>query len=188
VIYIKPKEKKMFKKKVAIAAVFALAGIAAQAQSTYAEVGVGTAKYSEPALSMTPTIARGIFGMNLNDNFAVEAMGATGLSDGTTTYSGVGINLRVDNAFGAYITPKVKLGDSAELFVRAGYTHVNGTATATGNRGSLTLAMSGSSPSFGAGVKFNLSNNSYVVADYMSYYSKDGISVNGYTVGMGFGF
>jgi hypothetical protein len=178
----------MLKKKVAIAALFALSGFAAQAQVSYAEIGVGTAKYSEPSITLTPTIARGIVGVNLNDNFAFEGMLATGMSNGTTTYSGVGITLQVDSATGAYIKPKVKIGDNAELFARAGYTHVTGTATATGNRGSLVLAMSGSSPSYGAGVKFNLSNNSYVVVDYMSYYSKNGISVNGYTVGMGFGF
>jgi hypothetical protein len=177
----------MFKKKVAIAAVLALAGISAQAQSTYAELGVGTAKYSEPSLSVTPTIARGIFGLNLNDNFAVEAMAATGLSDGNTTYSGAGITLKISNMAGAYIVPKVKVGN-AEIFARAGYVRSQGSVTVTGNRGSLTLNADGSSPSFGAGVKFHLDNNSFISADYMSYYSKDGQDINGVTVSYGVKF
>jgi hypothetical protein len=177
----------MFKKKVAIAAVVALSAIAAQAQSTYLDIGVGTAKYTETALSMTPTVVRGVFGMNLNDNFAFEALGATGLGDGSTTYSGVGVTLKINSIIGAYITPKVKVGN-AEIFARAGYARSTGSVTLTGSRGSLTLNADGSSPSFGGGVKFNLGNGSSVTADYMSYYSKDGIDINGVTVSYGMNF
>lgn len=176
----------MLKKKVAIAAVFALSAVAAQAQ-TYVDIGYGTAKYSETSLSMTPTVARGVIGQNLNDNFAVEFLGAVGAANGTTSYSGAGITLNISSITGAYITPKVKIG-SAELFARAGFARTTGTATVTGSRGSLTLNADGTSPSFGGGVKFNLGNGSSITADYMSYYSKDGIDVNGVTVSYGFSF
>lgn len=179
----------MLKTKVALAAILALTGLTANAQSSglYAEIGVGTAKYSESSLSMTPTVFRGVIGQNLNENFAVEMLGATGLSDGTTTYSGVGISLKIDSIVGVYITPKVKVGN-AEIFARAGYARSTGSATLTGARGSLTLDADGSSPSFGAGVKYNLGSNSFISADYMSYYSKDGIDINGVTVSYGFSF
>ena len=176
----------MFKKKVAVAALIAMSAVAAQAQS-YVEVGYGTAKYTEPSLTMTPTVIRAVVGQNLNDNFALEALGAFGASNGTTSYSGVGITLKVNSITGLYITPKVKVGN-AELFARAGYARSTGTATATGSRGSLTLNADGSSPSFGGGVKFNLGNGSSITADYMSYYSKDGIDINGVTVSYGFSF
>jgi hypothetical protein len=176
----------MFKKKVAIAALISMSAVVAQAQS-YIDIGYGTAKYTEPSLSMTPTVIRGVFGHNLNDYFAIEALGAFGASNGTTSYSGVGFTLKINSIAGIYITPKVKVGN-AELFARAGYARSTGTATATGSRSSLTLNADGSSPSFGGGVKFNLGNGSSITADYMSYYSKDGIDVNGVTVSYGFSF
>ncbi len=178
----------MTKMKLSLLATLVIASAAVHAEGTYLELGYGGMKYTEPSLSMTPSVARAIVGQDVNANLAVEGMAAAGLSNGNTTYSGVGFSLKMDNAYGFYVKPKVKISDSLEVFGRAGYTHLSGTATATGNRGSLVLNADGGDTSFGIGAKVSLSSTTYVVVDYMSYYSKDGISIKGYTFGLGMAY
>lgn len=178
----------MTKTKLSLIAALALVAASAQAEGTYLEMGYGGMKYTEPSLSMTPSVARAIVGLDLNDNLSVEGMAAAGLSNGSTTYSGVGVSLKMDNAYGFYVKPKLKINDSVEVFGRAGFTHLTGNATLTGNRGSLVLNADGEDTSFGIGAKVSLSKTSYVVMDYMSYYSKEGISIKGYTLGFGLSY
>lgn len=178
----------MTKSKISLIAALAFTAASAQAEGSYLELGYGAMKYSEPGISLTPTAARVIYGQDMSENLAIEGMAAAGISNGNTTYSGVGITLKLDNAYGVYIKPKLKINDSVEVFGRAGYTHISGTATATGNRGSLTLDMSGGDTSFGIGAKVAISKNIYAVVDYMSYYSKDKVTVKGYTFGLSMPF
>lgn len=178
----------MTKMKLSLLATLLIASAAVHAEGTYLELGYGAMKYSEAGVSLTPTIGRAIVGMDLSDNLAIEGMAAAGISSGDTTYSGVGVSLKLDNAVGFYVKPKLKVNDSLEVFGRAGMTHISGTATATGNRGSLSLDMSGSDTSFGIGAKLAISKTTYAVVDYMSYYSKDGVTVKGYTFGLGMAY
>jgi hypothetical protein len=168
------------------ALVFASAG--ANAEGTYVELGYGAMKYAEEGVSLKPTIGRAIVGRDVSENIAIEGMAAAGISSGDTTYSGIGISLKLDNAVGFYVKPKLKINESLEVFGRAGLTHISGTATATGNRGSLSLDMSGSDTSFGIGAKVAISKTTYAVVDYMSYYSKNGVTVKGYTFGLGMAY
>ncbi len=178
----------MTKMKLSMLATLLIASAGVQAEGLNLEIGYGAMKYSEPSISMTPTAARVIVSQDVSENLAIEGMAAAGLSNGNTTYSGVGISLKLDNAYGVYVKPKLKVNDSVEVFGRAGYTRISGNATLTGSRGSLVLDMDGGDTSFGIGAKFAISKTTYAVIDYMSYYSKDRITVKGYTFGLGMAY
>ena len=42
--------------------------------------------------------------------------------------------------------------------------------------------------SFGLGLNYAFSRNVYMSADYMSYYNKDGVKADGFTLGVGYKF
>ncbi|PIT77015.1 porin family protein [Limnohabitans sp. G3-2] len=177
-------------KKFAITAAIALASVAAQAQ-IYGEVGYTTTRAKitgdGEVGKASPSALRGFLGYELNPNLAVEGMAAFGMSDATVKVDGVATEakLEIDNAVGLYLKPKVKLNDDVEMFGRVGFARVKGTLSVPG-LGSETYRDSGFS--YGAGLSYAINPSTSLNADYMHYFSKDGIKVNGFTVGVGFKF
>ena len=163
---------------IAAASVLLMAG-AAQAQQarqvggTYGELGYTQFKFSgDGASSAKPGALRGIVGYDFHQNAAVEGM----LAFGVRNDQGV----KVNHAYGLYVKPKVNVADAVELFGRVGYSRVKG----TGDGDSSTEG----GVSYGLGANFKFSPAAYVGVDYMRYFKKDGISVDGLTVGVGFRF
>lgn len=177
-------------KKFAITAAIALASVAAQAQ-IYGEVGYTaiTAKNATDGEvgKASPSALRGFLGYELNPNLAVEGMAAFGMSDATVKFNGVAGDekLEIDNAVGLYLKPKLKLNDDVEIFGRVGFASVKYTLSGP-SFASETYRDSGFS--YGAGLSYAINPSTSLNADYMQYFSKDGIKVNGFTVGVGFKF
>lgn len=174
----------MFLKKLVAVAAVALVSTAASAQATnnnnglYGEIAYTATTFKVDGLSgsWNPGALRGIFGTGLNDNLAVEAMLLLGMTDTTN----LGVNVKLTSGAGFYLKPRVLIGDSLELFARAGWANVNskvGKTDARDNGGSYGL---GASYSFTKSVNLNV--------DYMVYNSQSGSKIDGTSVGIGFKF
>lgn len=177
----------------------ALAAIAittAATAQTYGEIGYTSVTAKETIalngssydVKASPTALRGIFGYELNQNLAIEALAAFGLSDATVKVNGAGIpglKMEIDNVVGVYLKPKTKLNDNMEMFGRVGFARGKGTFSAIGVGSESSSA---NSFSYGAGLSYAIDPTTSLNADYMSYLNKDGFKANGFTFGVGFKF
>ncbi len=170
---------------VAIAATTLLA-LGAQAQSLYGEVGYGQLKLQEDRFGseVDPGMARGIIGYTLSPNLAVEGHLGIGVKDDTVRLGGVSVKGEVDNVVGAFVKPKVRLGDTVELFGRLGIASTKVKASSMG----VSDSARGTDFSYGVGASFSLTPQLSLNADYMNYYDRKGIQLDGVTLGLGFSF
>ena len=178
------------KKKILVGAMLTVIATSTYAQEKkkdsgfYAEVGYMQAYYSESVASFNNGMVALKPGYNINKNFAVEGLiaGNTGNANfniGTTAFTA-----KVQNAYGLYGKGTVELNETVELYAKAGFT--NGTVSASTRFGSGYS--SGTSVSYGAGIQVNLTKDVYTNLDYMSYYNKDGISIIGPSINLGYKF
>ncbi len=176
--------------KIAIASALTLAAFSASAQM-YGEIGVTSVKYEDTVFGYnaetSPTAIRGVFGYEINPNFAVEALAAFGMSDDNVQVRGYtvpGVKFKVDNVFGIYAKPKVKFTPELEGFVRAGFAQSKGTASLNGQSSSA----SESGFSYGLGLSYALNPKTSLNVDYMSYLDKNNSTATGFTFGVGYKF
>jgi len=78
----------------------------------------------------------------------------------------------------------VNLTPELELFARVGFADFKLKASAAG----VSDSSSDSDMSYGVGLNYKLARNVTLGLDYLSYYSKDGESVKGFTLGVGMSF
>ena len=152
----------------------------AEERQIYAETSFAQLKYQETGYSATPSAARLIIGTKIHKKWGLEAMGAIGVADGTTS----GVALSLDNGYGVYLKGAETLGEKFEIFGRFG--SFRGNLTATGPAASIST--SGSDFSYGGGIGYSISDNVSLIADYMSYYNKGSIKISGWSLGVRFGF
>jgi outer membrane autotransporter protein len=159
------------------------------AESSYFEASFAFPKLDIDVSALDPTlpathisfdenvlVARG--GYMFNRNFAVEAMAAAGLSSGNIS----GVTLKVDSAFGVYLKGQVEVARQFELYARAGWARTTlstNVASGTSNDNSF---------SYGAGAQYRFNKNWYVQGEYTSLYDKDGVTINGAAIGVGYRF
>ncbi len=176
--------------KIIIASALTLAAFSASAH-VYGEIGVTSVKYEETVFGFnaesSPTAIRGIFGYEINPNFAVEGLAAFGMSDDNVQvlgYTYPGLKFKVDNVLGIYAKPKVKFTPELEGFLRAGFARSKGTASLN------TLSSSGSETdfSYGLGMSYALNPKTSLNFDYMSYLDKNNSKAAGFTFGVGYKF
>ena len=160
--------------------------------TAYGELGYTQLKVDDSGTSVKPGMLRGIVGYNLGDNLAVEGLLGFGVRKDSTTTTFAGVPLRVEgdvrHMFGAYIKPKVMIGNAFELFGRLGYAETRLHATASVPGASATSSDSGSDWSYGLGGNFNIAPRAYVGVDYMRYYKKNDTKIDGVTVSVGYRF
>jgi hypothetical protein len=150
----------------------------------YAELGLIQAYYKEPTANFNNSMGAATLGYSINKYASVEIMGAGSLNEANFNYRGTNINAKTSSAFGGYVKGTLPIEDKFGVFVKAGAT--NGTVTASSAYGSAWS--SGTSFSYGGGVEFNFTKNVYGIAQYMSYYDRNSISINGPSIGVGYKF
>lgn len=170
---------------IAAASAFLMLGTAAHAQQApstsplYGELGYSWLTIEGNGVKANPGALRGIIGYNLHPYFAVEGM----LAGGTTSDSDQGVDLKLRNAYGVFVKPKYDFGN-VEVFGRVGYVHTSISAScAAGCSG-----RSDNDVAYGVGVNYNFNPRTYVGLDYTRYGDKDGVKVDGLTLGVGFRF
>lgn len=171
----------------------AFVALSAQAQ-IYGELGHTSTSYKETVLlssmvtaKSSPTAIRGLIGHDSNENLALEGMFAFGLSGDDIKVGGFAVpssRANIDNVFGIYLKPKTKLSQQMELYGRLGFVRAKGTASV----GSTSTSGHDNSFSGGLGLSYLMNQKMSFNADYMQYLNKDGVKLNGFTVGVGFKF
>ena len=170
-----------FQKLAAIAA-FSLVSSAIHAQTAnsgpYAEIAYTSAKYSAQAVSgsWTPSALRGVVGQGFHEYAAVEAMLLLGVSESTN----LGAPLKLESGVGIYLKPRVRFGESAEVFARLGWANINtkvGTTSATDN-----------GTSYGAGASYGFNKTTSLNLDYMVYNEANNSKIDGVSIGVGYKF
>ena len=151
-----------------------------QAQSLYGEVAYQTL---DVGLSSDPAIIRGTIGSEINPNVAVEAMLGFGATDGKETISGIPVKLKIDNMWGVFVKPKMKLGDAFEVYGRLGYAGFKATASASAFGYTASESADGSDFAYGVGLTYMVTPKLSISADFMKYDDLDGIAL-----GVGFKF
>lgn len=169
----------------AVAAIAACAAAQAQTETPfYAELGYTGITYEEPAGKAHPGMLRAIFGWEASPYVAIEAMGALSVQEDTVRVGGTDVDFKVEHSWGLFVKPKMKLGDAAEIFGRLGFTEHRLKASAGGS----SITDTGNDVSYGLGLKYSFSKSMYGVVDYMRYYDKDSIKIDGFTLGLGYKF
>lgn len=151
--------------------------------NNYIEIGGIGMTYKESGLTETwkPTAAKFTLGQNISKNVAVELVVGTSVSGSTVNIGGtIPTTIKVGPFFGMYLRPSIPLGDSAEIFLRAGFLRSKLTATLPG----VEVWSTDTSFSYGAGISLKIAENISTTADYMQYYNKYGTTVTGIGVGL----
>lgn len=170
------------------ATAIALTAAGAQAQGLYGELGYSHLSFEETdtafSAKVNPSMVRGIVGYELNPNLAVEGMVGIGLQSDDVRVGSARLEGELDNMIGAFVKPKIQLGQAVELYGRAGVASTKVSASA----GNLRISDRDTSFAYGAGASFALTPRTSINADYMRYYDRDGVEVDGITVGLGVKF
>ncbi len=152
----------------------------------YTQITLAAADGSFPA--MKPSALRAIVGYEMNRNFSVEGMAATGISDGSADVAVGGstltIKTKVDSMYGVFAKVKADVVPSLELFGRVGYSKENYTISASSTSGSGSV----DGLAWGLGGSYVVSPVLALNVDYMSYSNKDGVKATGPTFGVAFKF
>lgn len=161
---------------------------AAQAQSVYGELGYSalSLKLSVPVIglraSASPTMVRGLIGLQITDSLALEAIGGVGAGDSGYTNSNTGTRYsgKIDQLYGLYVAPKIGLGP-VELFGRVGMARTKVSFQGLGSGDDKKL-------SYGGGLRLMPTSRLSLSVDYMNYLDSGGASVNGYSLNLGLRF
>lgn len=165
-----------------------LIALGAQAQGIYGEVGYSQFNLTQDSrgfdAKVKPTAARAIVGVELAPHLAIEGHAATGLKDDTVRIGASSATGEVDNMLGAFVKPKVMLGNTVELYGRAGVASTKVSTSVSGVGGSdRTTGFA-----YGGGASFSLTPQLSLNADYMNYLDRRDTKVDGMTFGVGFKF
>jgi hypothetical protein len=157
----------------------------------YGELGLSFLSYkiARAGISAKPIMLRAIAGYDYHPNLAAEAMLGLGLrgADAVGPF-GASYSVRAGSLFGAYAKPRLRIGGETEFFARLGIVNA-GTSV-----GGYTGTDGGAGLSYGVGFKTVTPWKSFgnrpvsVAADYMTYYSGNGVKYTGFTLGAGMAF
>jgi len=169
-----------------------LAAGAVQAQTSpqgdagafYGEIGYTGLTYKAPEVKTHPGGVRLIGGYEFHPNMAVEFIGLLGAKEGEIPVDGGILKVKIDNIWGVFLKPKVAVTPEVELFGRLGYARTKTKFSGDGETGSE----SGNSVAYGVGASYAINKRVSLSFDYMSYYNRDNIRIQGPTLGVGIKF
>lgn len=176
----------------AVTALFALQSAHAQeaAPRMYAEIGYtqfqGKASDASDSLKFSPAGVAGVIGYQLLPNIAVEGLVGLGAGEDKIKVNGEKTEIKghLNNTVGLFFKPSIALSDRIDLFARVGWVRAELELSMDG----FSLTESGSDVAYGIGANFNLSKTSYIQANWMNYFKKDGFKIDGINVAYGFRF
>lgn len=173
------------------ATVVIAAAATAQAQ-VYVEGSVTglTAKESSQGIQTQskPSSFSGLVGYNVHPNVDVEGYLGLGAGKSDTTENGQanGEEFKVKSSFGVFVKPKVMVSPELEVFGRLGYLENKFERNFKNNQ--TTVTNTNGSFAFGVGANYYFDKRTYVSGTYMNYHNKDGLKVNGLSIGVGYKF
>lgn len=175
--------------KVLVIATVAISATAAQAQ-LYGEVGYMALniKATEDAetLKANPSMLGLTIGYDVHKNVAIEGMVAFSVRKDGVEFNGeaIPVDVKVNNAYGIFVKPKVMLSENFEVFGRLGYVENKISASGFGE----TVSETNGDFAYGVGVNYYVNKTMYVTGNYMSVYNKDNTKAGAFTIGLGMKF
>ena len=173
----------------AAAAAFLLLGTAhAQQASTsplYGELGYSFLKVKGNGFSADPHALRAIIGYEFHPLVAVEGMAAIGTRKDTFNDGVEDVRIKMKHAFGVFAKPKFNPNPNVELFGRLGWVKSRFEASCPSG---TCQGDSDSDFAYGAGLNYRFNPKAHVGIDYMRYFSKNGVKIDGVTVSVGYRF
>lgn len=160
--------------------------------AVYGEVGYAVLSANVSGMKFKPHMARGILGIELHPNIALEGMFALATKDDTfsavTNGTPVNLTAEVEDAYGFAIVPKFKVTPKLELLGRVGYTQSSARVKLTDGTNTIVGTDSDGDLSFGLGLRYFFEKNYYVAFDHMNYYNRADTKVRAATLGLGMRF
>lgn len=172
----------MFKKTtiVAIGLSTLLCGTA-QAEKGYYGVGLAFLNYSEEDIEdASLTSIYGRLGTNFNENISGEFRIGVGVGDDSVDVYGYDVDIELDNMVGAYLRGGIPVTESFFPYAVLGYTRLELTASAMG----FSESESETDISFGLGADVDVNGNITVNVEYINYVDKDGLEIDGFSIGV----
>lgn len=164
------------------AAIAALAFAAAGAQAQlYGELGYSAVKVDGAGANIDLGALTGVIGYGVHPNLAVEGMLAFGVNDDRIGAAKV----ELEHSYGLFAKPRVMLSPNFELFGRLGYVESKLKTSAPGYQ---SLSDTDGDWAYGVGANYYFDRNSYLGANYLQFYDKDGVKADGFTIGVGMKF
>lgn len=124
--------------------------------------------------------AYGRLGTEFSENFSGEVRLGTGIDDDTLK----GVKVELEHFYGAYVRGGIPVGDIFFPYAVVGLTRAE---LQLSNRFASTTE-SGTDVSFGIGTDIHLNANTNINLEYMNYYDKNDVSVDGFAVGVTYRF
>ena len=156
----------------------------AQKDQFYAELNYVLPTAKDSGLSVTPSVIGGRFGMKFTDRVAGEVFLGTSASSDSVTVGGSSVDMKITDVVGLYLKGSLPVADKLNLFGRIGYTRARIKASSSGT----SIADSDSGFSYGVGAQYDFTDKVYGMVDYMSFYDRNGTTITGPTVGVGYKF
>jgi hypothetical protein len=176
-----------------LAAAMACSGAFAQSKSNddsmYVSLGSNSGQYTVggiPGLSNANHLVITL-GKNMSENYALEGVYASGMSDSSSTSLGTTVNIKMTTSYGLYVKPKAKITDAIEVFGRVGYLSLKSSFTVP-NFPSNNQNNDGTSPSWGLGTSMKFTDKIYGTLDWMQMYKKDNADIKGFGLSVGYNF
>lgn len=176
----------MIKKSLFAISMLSLCGgaVAEDSSKYYVEAGYGAMQLKEYGLTATPGVGTLRFGVNLNTNLAVEGLVGTTIVSAKGYVGATPLTVKYDSIYGVFLKAKTEIAPNLDVFARLGYIHATISAAIPG----YSASAGGSDISYGIGAQYSFTPTVYGLVDYMTYYNKNGATVNGPSVGLGLKF
>lgn len=168
-------------KKITIIIALSLLSIGnAFAADSYWGIDIRSINYKSNGFETNLTAFSGKLGYELTDYINIESMIGTGISDGDT--GSAVINL--DYILGAHLKGEYPINTSFSIYGIVGYTSAQLTAKTTKDKATDTT----SSATYGAGLGYNINNNTTIFLDYTKYIDRSYLELSGLTLGYKYSF
>lgn len=186
--------KKFSQRAGAIAALLALAAAsqvahaqakAGNASTAYGEVGYLAATFKQSNVTYRPAAIRLSGGADVMPGLGLEGMLAFGAKEGKATVSGTAKQAEISTLAGVFVKPHAELSPGLDVYARVGFANM---AWSTKSGTAAAVDKTGNSAAYGLGLNYTVADKMTVGADYMSYYNKDSVKVNGVAVSVGIKF
>ncbi|ART81002.1 porin family protein [Oceanisphaera avium] len=172
----------MFKKLTTVSLAVAALACGGQAMAAnYVGGNILASKYDEDRGGSADLVSLyGRLGTEFSENFSGELRLGTGIDDDNIGRT----KIEQDLFYGAYVRGGIPLGDVFFPYAVLGVTHTKIKYSGPFN----SYTNSGSDVSFGLGTDVHLNANTDLNIEYMSYYDKNDVSIDGFAVGVTYRF
>lgn len=178
--------RKLALKKVVLGASALLTGLPALAQ-TYVESGLHLLRVKVSADTETvrvdPMMLGVTLGRDLTDYLSAEAMMATGISSGTANLGGTPASLKIDQAFGLLIKPRLRVNERVEVYAKLGWSSIRLSVEGQ-NNGSYRVKDN----TYGVGASYRITERTFASVTYMALHKEDQFNVSSIRLAIGHRF